>query len=339
MTFRLVVVPLRALDSHPFFPSHVASGRCVLSAAAAGAPAGVVSAFAEPSGCPPPPPRAPELSPVRLLSSRQASCLSCLFSLGNRVGSLTGRHSERGLRGTRGDCPPPRQPLQPRLAPHPTATAHGLTAGEGRMVVRCRNRHRGERKCCPQPLKTHAPCAPRTRLPLSQGAPGRSTWAQRQLYSPPRVRLPGVPGIQMNVPAINHNALPPNITPSSSPGTRSTSTLYDCWQSNNSPFSRPTNGTITCTLPLWAPSWPRTSKSKKPPLVRDGPPKWPRRRVGVLHPNSRGHAKASDNFARRADVLSLSSSAARTMAPPGPGPSRTRRSAPLPVLCVLGLKL
>ena len=40
----------RALDSHPFFPSHVASGRCVLSAAAAGAPAGVVSAFAGPSG-------------------------------------------------------------------------------------------------------------------------------------------------------------------------------------------------------------------------------------------------------------------------------------------------
>ena len=38
-----------ALDSHPLFPSHVASGRCVLSAAAAGAPAGVVSAFAEPS--------------------------------------------------------------------------------------------------------------------------------------------------------------------------------------------------------------------------------------------------------------------------------------------------
>ena len=38
-----------ALDSHPFFPSHVASGRCFLSAAAAGAPAGVVSAFAEPS--------------------------------------------------------------------------------------------------------------------------------------------------------------------------------------------------------------------------------------------------------------------------------------------------
>ena len=32
-----------------FFPLHVVSGRCVLSAAAAGAPAGVVSAFAEPS--------------------------------------------------------------------------------------------------------------------------------------------------------------------------------------------------------------------------------------------------------------------------------------------------
>ena len=39
-----------ALDSHPVFPSHVASGRCVLTAAAAGALAGVVSAFAEPSG-------------------------------------------------------------------------------------------------------------------------------------------------------------------------------------------------------------------------------------------------------------------------------------------------
>ena len=39
-----------ALDSHPFFTSHVASGRCVLSAAAVGALAGVVSAFAEPSG-------------------------------------------------------------------------------------------------------------------------------------------------------------------------------------------------------------------------------------------------------------------------------------------------
>ena len=39
-----------ALDSHPFFPSHVALGRCFLSAAAAGALAGVVSAFAEPSG-------------------------------------------------------------------------------------------------------------------------------------------------------------------------------------------------------------------------------------------------------------------------------------------------
>ena len=44
----LVVVSLRGPE--PFFPSHVASGRCFLSAAAAGAPAGVVSAFVEPSG-------------------------------------------------------------------------------------------------------------------------------------------------------------------------------------------------------------------------------------------------------------------------------------------------
>ena len=39
-----------ALDSHPLFPPRAASGRCILSAGAAGAPAGVVSAFAEPSG-------------------------------------------------------------------------------------------------------------------------------------------------------------------------------------------------------------------------------------------------------------------------------------------------
>ena len=36
-----------ALDSHPFFPSHGVSGHCILTAAAAGVPAGVVSAFAE----------------------------------------------------------------------------------------------------------------------------------------------------------------------------------------------------------------------------------------------------------------------------------------------------
>ena len=40
----------RVTFRYPFFPSHVASGRCFLSAAAAGALAGVVSAFAEPSG-------------------------------------------------------------------------------------------------------------------------------------------------------------------------------------------------------------------------------------------------------------------------------------------------
>ena len=45
-----------ALDSHPSLPSHVASGRCVLSAAADGAPAGVVCAFAEPTPTPPPRP-------------------------------------------------------------------------------------------------------------------------------------------------------------------------------------------------------------------------------------------------------------------------------------------
>ena len=38
-----------ALDGHPFSGSHVASRRCILSTAAAGALAGVVTAFAEPS--------------------------------------------------------------------------------------------------------------------------------------------------------------------------------------------------------------------------------------------------------------------------------------------------
>ena len=36
-----------ALDSHPFFPEHAASGRCFLTAAAVCVPAGVVSASAE----------------------------------------------------------------------------------------------------------------------------------------------------------------------------------------------------------------------------------------------------------------------------------------------------
>ena len=36
MTFRRLLFLYGALDSHPFFPSHVASGRCLLSAAAAG---------------------------------------------------------------------------------------------------------------------------------------------------------------------------------------------------------------------------------------------------------------------------------------------------------------
>ena len=48
VTFRRVFL-YGALDSHPFTPSHVASGRCVLSAAAAGVLAGAVPAFAEPS--------------------------------------------------------------------------------------------------------------------------------------------------------------------------------------------------------------------------------------------------------------------------------------------------
>ena len=48
-------------------------------------------------------------------------------------------------------------------------------------------------------------------------------WAEASLGQRKGVGLPGAPGapaIQMNVPAIDHHALPPNITPSSSPGTQ-----------------------------------------------------------------------------------------------------------------------
>ena len=48
VTFRRLLLLYEALDGHPFFPSHVASGRCFLSAAAAGALA-----------APPPPPPPP----------------------------------------------------------------------------------------------------------------------------------------------------------------------------------------------------------------------------------------------------------------------------------------
>ena len=51
VTFRLVAVSLRGPGQSPVLPfACVSSGRCFLSAAAASAPAGVVSAFAESSG-------------------------------------------------------------------------------------------------------------------------------------------------------------------------------------------------------------------------------------------------------------------------------------------------
>ena len=49
VTFRLVVVPLRGPGQSPVLPFACSSGCCFLSAAAAGALAGVISAFADPS--------------------------------------------------------------------------------------------------------------------------------------------------------------------------------------------------------------------------------------------------------------------------------------------------
>ena len=46
MAVRKPLSRVAPLDSHPFFPSHVASGRCILSAAAVASAPAVVSAFA-----------------------------------------------------------------------------------------------------------------------------------------------------------------------------------------------------------------------------------------------------------------------------------------------------
>ena len=60
-------------------------------------------------------------------------------------------------------------------------------------------------------------------------------------------------------------------------------------------------------------------KIKESPLVRDGPLKWPHRRMGVLNPNLRGHTKASENFARCANVLSWFTTALLLSVMVGPG--------------------
>ena len=65
------------MDSHPFFPSRAASGQCILSAAAAAALAGVVSAFAEP---PQPPLWDADLSIPRRKAAKQKRQNKKLFS-------------------------------------------------------------------------------------------------------------------------------------------------------------------------------------------------------------------------------------------------------------------
>ena len=47
-----------------------------------------------------------------------------------------------------------------------------------------------------------------------------------------KVRLPGAPGIQINVLAIYPNSFPPNITPSSSPGMLRTLSMNDTTKHN-----------------------------------------------------------------------------------------------------------
>ena len=91
-----------ALDSHPFSPSHVASGRCVLSAAAAGALAGVVSAFAEP---------------------RRWCAGAVLVAAGCAVCATVAPSSWR-IGGCAGCCPPPPPPAAFISVPEVPAPAH-----------------------------------------------------------------------------------------------------------------------------------------------------------------------------------------------------------------------
>ena len=89
VTFHRLAVSLRALDSHPFFPSHAVSGDCVLPVAAASARAGVS-----------------ELHVCFPLISGTFVCVVVYFRCAINIGIIpTG-----GLQTT------PQQPAQPRYA-------------------------------------------------------------------------------------------------------------------------------------------------------------------------------------------------------------------------------
>ena len=55
-------------------------------------------------------------------------------------------------------------------------------------------------------------------IPMPQVVHWLNTISMQEYQTPPRPPVAQVCVIQINVPAIDSNALPPNITPSSSPG-------------------------------------------------------------------------------------------------------------------------
>ena len=295
-----------ALDGHPFFPSHVASGRCCLSAAAAGAPAGVVSAFAGPSrwcvggcaGCCPPPPPPPPSCAARPSDSLDPHELYLC------------RHPRRRLHrpGVAGAAPPGAGPcgapaarrahardsisLLARSVRHATAAISVPRRGpwaclrlfQARVMcawaMRCCSTARRVRRAwasgrapdeaveggderaeavgaggfasgraCEGAGAARGPAATPTPWCIYRhtSSPTSTTHIQTHVYFDAHAKCwlpnscgwapngacegtfarrvpgaPGVPGIPINVPAIDLNALPPNTTPSSSPGTLST---------------------------------------------------------------------------------------------------------------------
>ena len=151
-----------APDSHPFFPSHVASGRCFLSAAAAGAPAGVVSAFAEPSrwcagavrdvaGCAPPFPR----RGTRTQPASTAACGSSPLtdSRGPNGDSITVTHRRCTRPERRGR--PPQFGAEPKALPSP----YRAPSGSWTDCIADRGRGRGGGVICARPLLSDPPPA------------------------------------------------------------------------------------------------------------------------------------------------------------------------------------
>ena len=102
------------------------------------------------------------------------------------------------------------------VGPRRPSVAHSTGEGEGPQLVW--TRHYRSSRACPTAFIGGGGGGGLfgydVRYPRNNGQPD----APFGWYLNHRGRAPGAPGIQINVPAICHIVLPPNITPSSSPG-------------------------------------------------------------------------------------------------------------------------